>query len=240
MKYMGSKNRIAKFILPIMLADAEKQGLKTFVDCFVGGGNIIDKVPSSFKRIGYDLNPHVIEAMKTIRDNPHSLPDTLAEEEYRNIKGTDPHPINSFLRFVCSFGSRFDEGYARTYNPDGSLKSHAAMGKRSAIKQSANLQGVIFEKLSYEQVEFTEPSLIYCDIPYKGTKWYRANLVPKFDHDKFFDWCRQKKAEGHTVFVSEYNAPDDFEVVWQGEVKTNFASTRKAATHVAVEKLFKV
>ena len=237
---MGSKNRIAKFILPIMLVEAEKQGLTTWVEPFVGGANTIDKVPSSFKRIGYDLNPHVIEAMKTIRDNPQSLPDSLSEEEYRSIKGTAPHPINSFLRFVCSFGSRFDEGYARTYMPDGSLKSHAAMGKRSAVKQSKLIQAVEFHKQSYEYIELTEQSLIYCDPPYKGTKWYRANLVPKFEHDKFFDWCRQKKAEGHTVFVSEYQAPDDFELVWQGEIKTNFASTRKGATHTAVEKLFKV
>ena len=31
-----------------------------------------------------------------------------------------------------------------------------------------------------------------------------------------------------------------FECVWQGEVKTNFASGRKQATYNAVEKLFKV
>ena len=31
-----------------------------------------------------------------------------------------------------------------------------------------------------------------------------------------------------------------FECVWQGEIKTNFASNRKQATHNAVEKLFKV
>jgi len=41
------------------------------------------------------------------------------------------------------------------------------------------------------------------------------------------------------VFVSEYEAPDDFICVWQGEVKTNFASQRDAATHKAVEKLFR-
>jgi DNA adenine methylase len=164
----------------------------------------------------------------------------LSEDEYRSIKGTPPHPVNSFLRFVCSFGSRFDEGYARTYMPDGSLKSHAAMGKRSAIKQSKLVQNVQFHKLSYEEIELHEPSLIYCDPPYKGTKWYRANLVPKFDHDKFFDWCRQKKAEGHTVFVSEYQAPDDFVCVWQGNIKTNFASNRTGATHNATEKLFTI
>ena len=60
-----------------------------------------------------------------------------------------------------------------------------------------------------------------------------------FDHDKFFNWCREQ-AKNNIVFVSEYNAPDDFECVWQGEIKTNFASQRKVATHNAIEKLFKV
>lgn len=36
MKYMGSKNRIAKHILPIMLADAEKYGIKTCSLLLVG------------------------------------------------------------------------------------------------------------------------------------------------------------------------------------------------------------
>ena len=35
-------------------------------------------------------------------------------------------------------------------------------------------------------------------------------------------------------------APDDFICVWEGEVKTNFASQRDEATHKAVEKLFKL
>ena len=45
MKYMGSKNRIAKHILPIMLAEAEKHNITTWVEPFVGGGGMIDKVP---------------------------------------------------------------------------------------------------------------------------------------------------------------------------------------------------
>ena len=40
------------------------------------------------------------------------------------------------------------------------------------------------------------------------------------------------------VFISEYKAPNDFKCIWQGEVKVNFSSQRKVATHQAVEKLF--
>lgn len=35
-----------------------------------------------------------------------------------------------------------------------------------------------------------------------------------FDHDKFWQWGRDMSIVGHTVFVSEYNAPADFECVW--------------------------
>jgi len=45
MKYMGSKNRIAKHLLPIMLAECEKHGITKWVEPFVGGANMIDKVP---------------------------------------------------------------------------------------------------------------------------------------------------------------------------------------------------
>ena len=58
MKYMGSKNRIAKFILPIMLKEANEKGISTWVEPFVGGANMIDKVPNNFQRIGIDYNAH--------------------------------------------------------------------------------------------------------------------------------------------------------------------------------------
>ena len=83
MKYMGSKNRIAKHLLPIMLAEAEKHGITKWVEPFVGGGGMIDKVPDSFERVGYDLNDHTIHALIDVRDNAENLPDTVIESEYR-------------------------------------------------------------------------------------------------------------------------------------------------------------
>ena len=56
MKYLGSKNRIAKNILPIMIKN-RKDG-QFWVEPFVGGANMIDKV--SGNRIGSDSNEYVI------------------------------------------------------------------------------------------------------------------------------------------------------------------------------------
>lgn len=235
MKYMGSKNRIAKHILPIMLAECEKHGIIKWVEPFVGGANMIDKVPDTFERIGYDLNPHTVHALIDIRDNVEHLPDAISEEEYRSFYGKPAEHLTSLVRFGASFGGRFEEGYARGKLTEGTPRNYWAETKRNALKQSPKIQNVQLICDSYENLDF-ENCLIYCDPPYQGTTGYKTGA---FDHDKFFDWCR-KQAKKNIVFVSEYNAPDDFIEVWQGEIKTNFASSRKSATHNAVEKLFRV
>lgn len=231
MIYMGSKNRIAKHILPIMLKEAEDKNITTWVEPFVGGGNMIDKVPNHFIRIGAVINPHTISALIGIRDFIDYLPDTVTEEFYKSIKGTDPQPINSWIRFVCSFGAKLDGGFAR--NKKG--KNYAKSGLNNARKQHPNLQGVKFINGSYEYFSDVNNCLIYADPPYQGVTSYKTD---SFNHDNFWQWCRDM-SKTNSVFISEYNAPDDFECVWEGEVKTNFASQRKNATHTAVEKLFK-
>ena len=235
MKYMGSKARIAKHILPIMLAECEKHGITTWVEPMVGGGNMIDKVPDNFERVGYDLNPHTIAALVGIRDSVDNLPDEITESYYNSVKGNKPDGFTSLIRFGASFGGKFENGYARGKSADGTPRNYWAETKRNAIKQSPKIQNVQFICDSYENLDF-ENCLVYCDPPYQGTTGYKTGA---FDHDKFFDWCREQ-AKRNIVFVSEYNAPEDFECVWQGEIKTNFSSTRKKATHNAVEKLFKV
>lgn len=233
MKYMGSKNRIAKYILPIMLKEMEDKGYTAWVEPFVGGGNMIDKVPDKYERIGADLNEHTIAAMLGIRDFVNELPENVPEGHYSRVKGSEIHPINSWIRYACSFSGKFDNGYAR----DKTRRNYAKEQKNSALKQSPKIQSVEFICCSYEDLSSVTNSLIYCDPPYQGTTGYKTG---SFNHEIFFDWCREMKTKGNSVFVSEYNAPEDFELVWQGEVKTNFSSTRSKATHNAVEKLFKV
>lgn len=228
---MGSKNRIAKHLLPIMLSECEKHNIKKWVEPFVGGANMIDKVSDTFERIGYDLNDHVIHALIDIRDNAENLPDSISEYHYKELKELPPSTMSSWIRFACSFGGKFNNGYAREKGSNEG--TFCGYGKRNALKQSPKIQNVQFICDSYENLNF-EDCLIYCDPPYQGTTGYKTG---SFDHDKFFDWCREQ-AKRNIVFVSEYNAPDDFIEVWRGEIKTNFASSRKSATHNAIEKLF--
>ena len=235
MKYMGSKRRIAKHIIPIMVDAADKTGITKWVEPFVGGANLIDKVPARFERVGYDLNEHVIYALRDIRDGADYLPDNIDETYYKSVMGGIPSKLSSLVRFGASFGGKFEGGYARGLAGNGEPRNYWAETKRNAQKQSPLIQGVEFINADYRDLSFSG-SLIYCDPPYKGTSGYK---IGDFNHDEFYEWCREQ-AKNNILFVSEYSAPEDFELVWQGEIKTNFASARKKATHNAVEKLFRV
>lgn len=56
MKYMGSKARIVKYILPLMLDD----NYDNFYDVFCGGCSVIQEVPLNFNRIANDKNGYLI------------------------------------------------------------------------------------------------------------------------------------------------------------------------------------
>jgi len=235
MKYMGSKNRIAKEILPIMLKEREE---RTWVEPFVGGANMIDKVEG--KRIGADLNEYLIEALILIRDSPEKKPDLITEDDYQKLKQEmKVDGLTGFTGFAMSFGGKFFGGYRRdvagTKGCVENMRTQTRRSKQNAIKQSKKLKGVKLVNCSYDELPLNSDNcLIYCDPPYEGTTSYKTG---SFDHPKFWDWCR-KMSEKNLVFVSEYKAPDDFHCVWEGEIKTNFASQRDEATHKAVEKLF--
>ena len=50
MIYQGSKNRLAKYIVPILQSYIDKNKIETYIEPFVGGGNVIDKIMYLAKR----------------------------------------------------------------------------------------------------------------------------------------------------------------------------------------------
>ena len=55
-----------------------------------------------------------------------------------------------------------------------------------------------------------ENSVIYCDIPYKGTNRY-AGKGADFDHDRFYEWALRQT---QPIFISSYDMPkEDFKVI---------------------------
>ena len=59
MKYMGSKSRIVRHIVPIIQDYIDKNGNSVYVEPFVGGANVIDKIKCEY-RVGADINKYLI------------------------------------------------------------------------------------------------------------------------------------------------------------------------------------
>ena len=232
MKYMGSKNRIAKEILPIML---KERGDRTWVEPFVGGANIIDKVQGN--RIGNDNQEYVIALYKSLQ-NGYIPPKEVTSEfffEVENNKDKYPKELVGYLGTQLTFGCEWWGSFRRD---NTGKRNYGVEAYNNVMKQQPNLIGIEFVCGDYRDLEIPPNSLIYCDPPYKGVRKYVGNV--KFDSDVFWEVCRNWSKQGHIVFVSEYEAPSDFECVWSKEISASANNSIKAGQGLkAVEKLFK-
>lgn len=233
MKYMGSKNRIAKYILPIILCGRLPE--QYYVEPFVGGGNIIDKV--SGNRVGNDVNSYLIALLKEMQKGFN--PPYLTREQVADIRDYQeeyPPHIIAWAALGCSYSGKWFGGYAgKIITKEGASRDYIQEAINNFYEQSAQLAGCEFTSGTYDAMVIPESSIIYCDPPYAGTEGYRI----KFDHQQFWQWCRERIREGHKVFVSEYTAPDDFLCIWQKTFSSSLSANGKiGGNKLSTEKLF--
>lgn len=230
MVYMGSKNRIAKELIPIITKDLKPN--QWYVEPFVGGANMIDKIEHPYK-LGADNNKYLIALLKAVQ-NGQELPEYINKDEYIAVKtNKDNYPdwYVGFVGFVSSFRAKFFGGYSGyCTTKTGTQRNYIKERINNILKQ--NLDGIKLVCSSYDALDIPANSIIYCDPPYNGTTKYKDS----FDSDAFWQWCRDKAKEGHTVYVSEYNAPEDFKCIWEKQINSNLGGTSKTAT----EKLFTI
>ena len=106
MKYMGSKNRLCKEIVPIIQSYVNNSN--GYLEPFVGGANVIDKIKCNNK-YGCDLNKYLIALLDNIK-NGWLPPKEVSEELYNNIlknKNNYDDCLVGFVGFCCSFGGKF-------------------------------------------------------------------------------------------------------------------------------------
>jgi hypothetical protein len=94
---------------------------------------------------------------------------------------------------------------------------------RNIQAQIPYLRRIEWQSGDYSAITIPKNSLIYCDPPYKDTTAYSTSRG--FDYPLFYDWCRSKSKEGHTVFVSEYSMPLDFKPIWSKSVTVSVGNT---------------
>lgn len=227
MVYMGSKNRLAKELIPIITADLE-EGM-WYVEPFVGGCNMIDKVQHPLK-LGADSNEYLIALLQYVQAGG-VLPEFIDKDEYLRVKanpdGYDKW-YTGFCGFIASRNGVFFSTYAGICNTKQGERNYLREKRNNLLKQ--DLSGIKLECCSYDELVIPDNSVIYCDPPYQATTSYKD----AFDSAKFWDWVRAKSRAGNKVYVSEYAAPDDFRCIWSKELSSSLSNTSKKSS----EKLF--
>jgi len=232
MKYMGSKNRISKYLLPLILKDRHPK--QWYVEPFCGGCNLVDKVKG--KRFANDNNKYLIACFKQMQNNIDWIPKSYSKDLellyklIRDNKHDYPDYIVGYFAFALSYGGKFFGGWCRDKQRK---RDYVKEAYNNAAKQQSLIQDIVFCSKNYWELIIPSNSIIYCDPPYKNTTKYSL----KFDHDCFWNWCR-KKSKINKIYISEYEAPKDFKCIWQKEIHSSL--TQNTGSKKGVEKLFTI
>lgn len=239
MIYQGSKERLKKYILPLIQSCIDANGCATYVEPFVGGANMIDDI-RCITRIGYDINYWIIKLLRYVAENPNIsiAPHDCSFEHYKEVRDSFNKKDNRYsdeykalIGYFASYGGRFyDGGYGRDAK---GVRNMYQERLRYARNQAPKLKNISFLCGDYTKALIAPGDFVYCDPPYKGTKSYGNQA---FDYNKFYDWVRQVSKNSY-VLVSEFYMPEDFECVWSKSRKIMQKSDRLLAED-KIEKLY--
>ncbi|EOS9394193.1 DNA adenine methylase [Yersinia enterocolitica] len=214
MKFMGSKSKIAKHIIPIITKNI---GDRTYVEPFAGGMNVVDKINVSGRVIAADIHPQLISMWNALQSGWIPPASVSRDDYYRCKDGHESRYMVGWVGFNASYCGRYFEGYAGQVETEtGLVRDYYDEARRNVLTQIESLKKVEFINSSYLDLDIPNNSVIYCDPPYKATKKYRYNI----DHEQFWQWAREKSVN-NDVYISEYEAPPDFVCVWQKEVSSS-------------------
>lgn len=235
---MGSKSKIAKFIIPILQDVIDKNNINIYIEPFCGGCNVIDKIKCGI-RIASDKQHYLIELYKNL-DKLSLLPDMITKEHYSDVR-TAYNTKNSkyedwyigAIGFLSSYNGRFfDGGYAGIITTkEGNTRNYYDEAKRNLLGQ--DLSNIIFKENDYKDITVSN-ALIYCDPPYKDTKQYGVSR--NFNHGEFWQWVREM-SRNNIVIVSEEQAPSDFRIIWEQPIKRTIDNN---STVNSIEKMFTI
>lgn len=160
-------------------------------------------------------------------------PTTVTEPQYESLRHAEPSALRGFVGFPCSFGGKWFGGYAR--DPKRG-RNFADVASRSIQRKASLMRGATVLLADYRDMgEYVGPNtVVYCDPPYASTTGYRG--VASFDSDEFWEVMRGWASTGARVFVSEYQAPQDWECVWEGVAKSSLSG--KGSSSEVRERLF--
>ena len=226
MRYLGGKSRLGKQIAYVINSIIEPE--QPYWEPFCGSCWVMMHVRAS-NRYASDGHYELIKMWQALQGG-WIPPSVVTEQEYQAAKAGEGEPhLRGFIGFGCSFGGKWFAGYARgNVYPEGC--------GRSAVRKMRTMHDVSFYFADYTVPDLGDNLLIYADPPYAGTEGYNGLPFP-FDTVYFWQVARRWINKGHTVIVSEYQAPVDFVCVQEFETTTEIRTTENGREN-RTERLF--
>jgi site-specific DNA-adenine methylase len=225
--YHGGKQRIGKQLAEVIVDEsidiAEEGGfeIKGYCEPFCGMLGVYRHIPELFEEEGFDeldylagdANKSVIKMWQAAQQG-WKPPTKCTKVQFNKIKRSkSPTAEKGFVGHACTYRGVFLDAYF-----DHSTSK--IRGNRERVIAIAHDMGdVKFSAGTYDRYSHLKGYIIYCDPPYADTdcryfdgEGYFDRL--DFDTKTFWQWVKMM-AQDNIVFVSEYRAPKDVDMVWQ-------------------------
>lgn len=222
MHYIGSKSKLAKFIVPHIKKVLQPH--QFYVEPFFGVGSVAKYFYYHPNVICNYINSDIISLFVKLQSG-WIPPTKITKEQYYHVKNNEKNcPVHerAFVLYGCSFAGKKNAGYA--FSNDKT--NYAEQATISLLRRIKLMKHFAFESVDYRELEIPDNSIIYCDPPYSGTLGYEKNGKNSFDTSAFWNWCDDMAKKGHKIFVSEYNIPEHWKVIMKKTVKCYMDKTK--------------
>lgn len=175
-----------------------------------------------------DKNEDMMLMWKELQDGwvlPH---ESCCRDEYKEFKKSDEHSaIRGFMGIASAYSGIFFAGY----RPNSIKQNFFTNTRNGLMKMVEHLNCTFLDARDYRSFH-PKGKTIYVDPPYFNNN-IQSEHFNNFDHDVFWDIMRKWSVD-NLVIISEYQAPDDFKMVWSKP----FSSVYHSKINNYVEKLF--
>ena len=226
--YAGGKHKLAPKIVEVIRQYKEPE--QTYVEPFAGGLNVIKHILGC-RRIAGELNPYVVALYKAIVAG-WVPPNSVTKEDHKHVRDNKqdyPPELVGYVGTELSYSGKWFAGLKELHK---SRKIYNGW-----VSDRPFIKSIEFHNCDYRELPIPPNSFIYCDPPYEGLTTYLYEQG-EFHHWAFWQWCRAKIEEGHTLLISEYNAPRDFICVRSFEVNQTLRTDKGMPVPTRIEKLF--
>lgn len=164
---MGSKAKYAKYIVPILQKAIQDNNVDTYIECFTGGANIIDKIDCKYK-YGYDRSDTLIALLQQAQSNFDGVLKEGSRELWDKGKeyvknGIMPEDMSladvGAMEFLASFSNG---GFPRGYAKNTSTRDYYNEAYRNLEAQAPALKDIIFKCQNYWELGPVKNAVIYC------------------------------------------------------------------------------